>query len=337
MDVKIFKERKILKRNLVNRPCPDKEPDNFGLANLSDSSIFAVSQIGHSSYKILWTVVLVGCLVGSVCRIHTVCHCFWQYPAVVNFQINLRQELDFPAVTVCNLNRMKITNPLLVDIGSSLVISERRSLQQCRKDANDESDEFALKFLMDYYKMEENERFLLGTNISEFLEGCSFNGKLCSSNSLSHFTNFRYGNCFSFNKALQNAESLRTTQTGFGSGLLLKLNLLSVFYSSTSHTVGAKVVVHDPKETPNVEEDGFILLPGYETSISLQQTVHRRLPDPYKDHCFDYGSQTGGSRNANQQKCLRSLVHAGTKFCEMRLHRSDAGRQEPPASLQPNE
>ncbi|GFT99640.1 acid-sensing ion channel 1, partial [Nephila pilipes] len=95
-------------------------------------------------------------------------------------------------------------------------------------------------------------------------------------------------------------------EVGAGSGLILKLNLETDKYASITHTKGAIITIHNPEEIPNPEENGFIVSPGYETSISLRQTVVRRLPAPYKDRCLNYKSKANEYSNKNE--CIRSCV-----------------------------
>ncbi|GBM60452.1 Acid-sensing ion channel 3 [Araneus ventricosus] len=149
----------------------------------------------------------------------------------------------------------------------------------------------------------------------------------------------RYGNCITFNKKAKGAEILQTSRTGFGGGLVLDLQLESLQYTAISHTYGVKVVVHDPDEKPCLEEEGFIASPGYETSISLKQTVFRRLPPPYKDKCSNYEtealikSKSGCIRACLQNKnfakcgCIDPTFSADTDLdANMTLH-SDARKE----------
>ncbi|GIY05791.1 acid-sensing ion channel 3 [Caerostris darwini] len=193
-----------------------------------------------------------------------------------------------------------------------LIFSERRSLQNCNRYNNgtfavNKKKEKRLKFLTEYYTISDEQRLFLGINTSEFLDECSFNNRRCSSIHLTNFSDLRYGNCISFNKKLKGEETLRISETGFGSGLILKFRLNLQYYLDTTHTLGAKVVIHDPKDSPDLEEEGYIIGPGSQISISLKQTVHQRLPAPYKDKCLDYSTQTNAYMT-NRNNCIRSCI-----------------------------
>ncbi|GBL76555.1 hypothetical protein AVEN_53286-1 [Araneus ventricosus] len=118
---------------------------------------------------------------------------------------------------------------------------------------------------------------------------------------------FRYGNCITFNQKALNRVPLRISKVGIGSGLILNLNLQTHKYIHTTTTVGARIIIHDPNEIPNSEDEGFIFGPGYEASIALKHTIHRRLPAPYEDKCKDYKHETEDFVNS-QKACIRSCI-----------------------------
>ncbi|GBM21969.1 Acid-sensing ion channel 4 [Araneus ventricosus] len=251
-------------------------------------------------------------LVGIIYKIEHVCDLYWKYPVVVSFGIDKVRSLEFPAVTVCSLNRIyDFSNERTGDnpIHMPLIISEFRSLYHCRngteerKKANDSS----LKFLIHYYSKDVKQRYEMGIQPSRFIKNCSFNNKICSTSDITNFTNFRYGNCIIFNKQKRGKELLRTSQIGHGNGLILELNMFHKMYTKMEHTLGLKVIIHHPMANPSAEDDGFIVSPGFETSVSLRQTIYRRLPKPYKDHCMNYGADKNNPvRNKNE--CIRRCI-----------------------------
>ncbi|GBM34949.1 hypothetical protein AVEN_196199-1 [Araneus ventricosus] len=111
---------------------------------------------------------MVACLVGSIYNIQKYCYFYWQYPVVVNFQIEQTRSLEFPAVTVCNLNRISSINYRTGKddgiTGTPLMYSESRGLYNCqnRSDGKDEENQMILNFLMIYYGLDEVKRFKLG-------------------------------------------------------------------------------------------------------------------------------------------------------------------------------
>ncbi|GIY90051.1 hypothetical protein CDAR_543001 [Caerostris darwini] len=261
----------------------------------SSSSVFVLSRIGqskHSLGKLFWFILL-AISVGSISyKIRRFWNYYSQYPVVMSLTVQQKQSLEFPAVTVCNLNRIRY-NPNGDHIGTPLIISESRSLISCKQIRNgsepvEQASKEKLEALKEYYMMEERRRYRLGHNHSDLVANCSFGSKSCSNIRLSHFVNIRY-------------------EIGVNSGLVLKLELEQKFYSKVTHTYGGILVIHDPNELPNPEGHGLILTPGYEISVSLQQTVHRRLQSPYKDHCMEYNFKEGSFMNS-KDTCVRTCM-----------------------------
>ncbi|GFU00308.1 acid-sensing ion channel 5 [Nephila pilipes] len=289
---------------------------------VSNSSIYIVSQISRSLFlfgKIAWGLMLVTSFIICVLKIQNFWFLYQQYPIVINLHVEHKQSLEFPAVSVCNLNRMKqekgncpgrYTFQRDGSIATPYVLSERKNIITRKINQNVpaiERKNSDLEFLMEYYGMEEEERFQLGHKPSDFLGECSFQGRQCAASNLSFFTSFRYGNCITFNKKSEKKEPLRISDTGIGTGLILTLDIEYCHYSPRTHARGARVVVHSPEENPNPEEDGFTLGPGFETTISLKQIVFRRLTNPYKDHCMDYKSQPEMFMS-NRFDCIRNCM-----------------------------
>ncbi|XP_055951455.1 degenerin mec-10-like [Argiope bruennichi] len=195
--------------------------------------------------------------------------------------------------------------------GEPLLISERRNLYYCQNGTikNDKTNQEKIDYLMAYYAMDEKERHIFGMNPLMFMESCTFNGKFCSLAQLNFFTDFRYGNCITFNKKKQYMETLRTSEIGPGSGLNVYLNLYKFYYQAIQHTLGIKLIIHDPTEVPSTEDDGVFVGPGFEVLASLKQTINIRLPKPYQDHCVTYDSETKGFAK-NKKECIRACIQA---------------------------
>ncbi|GIY81644.1 amiloride-sensitive sodium channel subunit alpha [Caerostris darwini] len=222
--------------------------------------------------------------------------------------LNIEQEKssEFPAVSICNINRKKNLFKKLHDkiYGAPLLISERRSIFQCN-DKQIINSATAQKSLIDYYRLSAKGRYAAGHRHLELIQKCVFRDHPCRDHYFTLFQNFRYGNCVTFNKRIQNTTALSVSETGPGSGLILELYLEEFLY--TSHIVGARVIIHDPDSTPSPEDEGFNISPGYETFVSLKKTTTYRLPAPFRDKCVDYRECKGFSIS-NKNECVRACI-----------------------------
>ncbi|GBL76557.1 Acid-sensing ion channel 4 [Araneus ventricosus] len=262
----------------------------------------------------MWIVVFAASFIGGAYKIKVFFDLYWQFPVVMSLSVDQKLYLQFPAISVCNLNRKMREDDLRTGEAtrSPLMYSELTSSQFCRQDQNgtkirNKKNDEVLEFLMKYYEMDKETRFQTGIDPAKFIIKCSFAGRTCSPRQLTYFDSFRYGNCITFNKKLHGVETLHVMSVGIGSGLFMKIGIISSRYLDTTHTRGIKVVIHEPNAIPSPEEEGFILSPGYETLISLKQTVVRRLPYPYKDECIDYEDQ-GKDSLKSRNNCIRSCI-----------------------------
>ncbi|GFQ74397.1 hypothetical protein TNCT_200421 [Trichonephila clavata] len=283
------------------------------------SSIHAVSHITSSSAtisKLFWSLALIVGIVGSCYKGYKFFHLYFLYPTVFTLSIKHEQNLKFPAVSVCNLNRLKLPVDVgappnvLENEGTPLLFSERQNLFHCNNGQNvmwSEKSKAEREILIEYYGMNETTRFDGGHHPSDFMTKCLFNGSFCPQNRITYFQNIRYGNCITFNGRNKEMEPLTISDVGYNTGLILELDLETLFYQEYSTTTGARVIVHDPNETPAPEDHGFNVGPGYEVSVSLRQSVIIRLPTPFRDHCVDYPTHEGSSVT-NQKDCVRTCM-----------------------------
>ncbi|XP_054723463.1 degenerin deg-1-like [Uloborus diversus] len=285
---------------------------------LQKSSIYAISQVGKSkslSRRFLWIVVLIAALSGCSYEIYKFLMHYFLYPVVINLLIQNNEYLPFPAVTVCGLNRMK--KEYMPCLGTNRPIknctdgpsnslsgagefgvsaSERIGIARCQSQLSGKTDHTKSKFgkfVNKYSHSDSERRRLFDVTAKEFIDACSFDQQHCSFENFSLFQNLHYGNCFTFNKILNNSSSVRSHKVGVKSGLTLVIELNPTQDIPVSQSSGVKVVIHHSVDDPN-PEDGISVAPGQETSFSIKQVITRRLPPPYKDRCMDYTNMYRG-------------------------------------------
>ncbi|GFR27967.1 hypothetical protein TNCT_274971 [Trichonephila clavata] len=314
-------QRNAKNEKLVNRILKTK---------FQNSSIFTISQIGRSEKlyaKLLWVLTLSLALVGCCYYIYRFIGLYFTYPIKVTLNIAEQSSVNFPSVTVCNMNRMKSEyEPCLVSnvdfrkcssglgfsLGSGFAFNlpERRNFQSCNSQLSGkrqkEADNFT-QFLERYSRLKWIKQRFYGHQLADLIQSCSFRGKPYDKYQFSYFFNFRYGNCFTFksnNDPYDPREELTVTSTGREGGLELILNVEHEQYLPISHTIGGRIVIHNSLH-PDPEGSGITVIPGYETDILLQQTSIRRLPAPYKDECVFYDDD---SFMKNQAACIQSCL-----------------------------
>lgn len=324
-----------LKENTAENQSEDSEKDEDGkITNsftsvtkyiLNKSSIYAVSQVGKAESpfrKLLWVLVLAVALLGCGYEIYRFLILYFQYPVVINLHVENEKSLEFPAVTICNLNRMRKVYEICLEYKYSHIncstlsesdrklfseMIENRRLDSLFDQYNSELND-KRNFLIQYSLLDSDSRKAFGHQINDLIRGCSFNGEPCSFHYFSYLQSLRYGNCYTFNKfSVEDDTVLKTSSVGMINGLDLVLNFDPEDYVPVTTSVGARVIIHDPRDDPNPSDEGVNIGPGFETTLAIKQTCVSRLPTPYKDHCITYGTDKS-ARGGNRKECVRSCI-----------------------------
>ncbi|XP_071035407.1 amiloride-sensitive sodium channel subunit alpha-like [Parasteatoda tepidariorum] len=254
-----------------------------------------------------------------------------QYDVIIDFQVEHKWSLEFPAVTVCNLNRMKKQYIMCLNPNSPMnvckngmrvhkttfTLSERNTITSCKALLYGNvsiSDHSALPFLTTYSLLDKEKRKLIGERASSIIRSCTINGAICSTEEFSFVQSFRHGNCYTFNKRKENdSNPLVASMNKLNLGLELVLDLHLEQYMRETQAIGAKILIHHPKDEPNTEEEGITISPGFETSISMSKMQIVRLPYPFRDQCIHY-ELDDKYPFCNQQDCVRSCIQNFNKL-----------------------
>ncbi|XP_017738774.1 PREDICTED: amiloride-sensitive sodium channel subunit alpha [Rhinopithecus bieti] len=125
----------------------------------------------------------------------------------------------------------------------------------------------------------------------------------------SHFHHPMYGNCYTFNDK-NNSNLWMSSMPGVNNGLSLMLRTeQNDFIPLLSTVTGARVMVHGQDEPAFMDDGGFNLRPGVETSISMRKEALDRLGGDYGD-CTKNGSDVPVKNlypsKYTQQVCIHS-------------------------------
>lgn len=81
-------------------------------ANLffKNSSMFILNRKGYSSSvgrRIFWMTILLICAGYCISQIYQFLSAYYAYPVIVNIESNIAKYLEFPGVTICNMNDIR--------------------------------------------------------------------------------------------------------------------------------------------------------------------------------------------------------------------------------------
>ncbi|OWK11396.1 SCNN1G, partial [Cervus elaphus hippelaphus] len=260
---------------------------------------------------------------------------FWQcallissfYTVSVSIKVHF-QKLDFPAVTICNINPYKYSavRHLLADLeqetraalktlyGFSEIKSRKRREAQpwssVRKGADpkflnlaplmafEKGDTGKARDFFTGRKRRVNAKIIhkasdvMHIHNSKEVVGFQLVRRTSSPvQGLGNFTLFHhpmYGNCYTFNNR-QNETTLSTSMGGSEFGLQVILYINEEEYNPfLVSSTGAKVIVHRQDEYPFVEDVGTEIETAMATSIGMHLTESFKLSDPYSQCTEDW-------------------------------------------------
>ncbi|CAH2322730.1 amiloride-sensitive sodium channel subunit alpha [Pelobates cultripes] len=151
--------------------------------------------------------------------------------------------------------------------------------------------------------------------LENFILACRFNDGSCSEGVYAHFHHAVYGNCYTFKENSSSSNNKWSSSLpGVKNGLTLILRADQHDYIPLfSSVAGARILVHGQNDTAFMDDRGFNIQPGVETSIAMKKETISRLGDTYSD-CTEDGSDVDVKNLYNssytQQTCVRSCFQA---------------------------
>ncbi|XP_020912339.1 acid-sensing ion channel 2-like [Exaiptasia diaphana] len=199
---------------------------------------------------------------------------------VISKDIIPESKLTFPAVTICNINMMKKSriNGTEAQVFIDKLNPFKTSKELSKRQLNDSFD--ISKAVKEH-----------GYKVKDLVKVCVWDGKDGNScNPLNNFTtrfSYLYGQCHTFNSGQHGHPLLSSTSSELVNGLILLLEVRKdEYYGLSSYfNAGARVVVHDQIEQPNIERDGIDIKTRSMTTIKIQRHEYNRLKPPYKSKC----------------------------------------------------
>ena len=220
--------------------------------------------------RLAWLVVLLVCIVGVGYSVLN------NFKKIVNMPtsttISTTTSLDFPAVTVCNLNIFSAENAGDFDLPEQ-TISDLQMLFTAAL-AGDNQTCYRLLNMSGL----ENTNFtdLIKISPQDLISGCRFGGEDCNITSDFMPTLTHLGVCFTFNSGRSDTMPYssvpirKVKNAGVRNGLQLQLKVNQSDYIATyAGDAGIKIAVHPQSEPPLPDDLGIAVPPGNNAFISF--------------------------------------------------------------------
>ncbi len=196
---------------------------------------------------------------------------------------------EFPAVTICNINPFNTkpdNKPFFDDIlqrgNFSLAIDSQNSSDLERFRQANSVMKSAIKYLKQevMFNLLQNESLVdKGFTIQDMLVSCTFEDFQCNTKDFVYSRSFNYGNCYTFNSALNNLSSMPlTVQTGLQASFQLELfSGIEGLNDAYSIEHGIVVFIHSRTLNPDFNGVRTYVQTGASSNIALTKTNHQQV------------------------------------------------------------
>jgi hypothetical protein len=208
---------------------------------------------------------------------------YYQFSVVSTIQVVSESESVFPAVTICHSN--PYTTKYAQNLTYHLAFKNLGiKLDQVSFDYFNKYVLISLSYYMNLYvndpRYGDENRKLLGIDISEIISSCYFNFLPCNLDDFQWVFHFSYGNCLKYNT--HNGNLKKTINPGKTFGLQLRIG---PFKSDNNYplslSTGLKIFISNQSVTPNSVDNFISIEPGKETDIAVDRTLTLNTPKPY--------------------------------------------------------
>ncbi|XP_064648387.1 degenerin unc-8-like [Lineus longissimus] len=255
--------------------------------------------------RIFWILLFLGAMCGFIAQTVTICEVFFSYQVSTTVKYEFRTRIQFPAVTICNVNAVRRSK---LALGGSTIsglfdeeeVSGREKRNTPGSSANnrliqtsdgDRLDQFN-DFLVEWSDLDEDTAVRMGHQLEDMLLGCTYNGHSCNSSDFELLRNNLYGNCYIFNSGWRDRNILYSYRAGPQYGLSLELFIEQEEYiAGLTEDAGVKVLPHHQNDMPFPDDQGVLASPGHLTSISVTKTNVFRQAWPYVTLCNSHQSE----------------------------------------------
>ncbi|XP_062430804.1 acid-sensing ion channel 5 [Rhea pennata] len=249
-------------------------------SSTSFHGVHNIVQTQSKTRKVLWLLVVMGSLAIVIWQICNRFIYYFSWPTTTSVNVQYVENVEFPAVTFCNLNRFQahaVTNLRIIYFLWSIVsgvlqeIAMKDNFSQELNDFLTGNQNFSIKEFT-----RENGFYL---NRSTLLE-CEFFGKPCYPEDFEHvFT--EYGNCFTFNHN-DLPEKRRVSVSGRGLSLLFDVKQAQFTDDPSLGYIDAGItyVIHSPKDLPRFDGLGLSTPVGMHAQVAIRQlkTIIQEYP-----------------------------------------------------------
>ncbi|CAH1252652.1 ASIC3 [Branchiostoma lanceolatum] len=264
-------------------PEDDKEsPEQEFAANTSLHG-FNRLVISPGNSRVLWVFAILSSYAGFGYMFGSMMHSYLSYDTITDTNLEFVDELTFPAVTICNMNKFDADKLYAVDWSYLSTFLYGIQMDVPTVLLYGVPPDETVNDTLTGVKVEDMV-LQKGFNVSwSRMPYCMWRGTTCTQLNYTHSFG-HYGNCFTFNADASNP--LKQTMQGSGNGLMVIIDVEENYYTESfavggNSEVGLKLLVHDQNEPPMMDTQGIALAPGNHAFIAVKQILYENHVPPW--------------------------------------------------------
>ncbi|CAH1252657.1 ASIC5 [Branchiostoma lanceolatum] len=262
-----------------DKESPEKE--FVGNTTLHGLSRIVIAPSGY--FRVLWVIAILASYSGFAYMFSSMIIDYFSYSTITDTKLEFANELTFPAVTICNMNKFDENKLKAIDylylswflFGVQVTMADLLAAGGIPDEtANSTTEGLTV----------ENLLLAKGFDIHwTRMPLCFWKGTHCTQWNFTHSFG-HYGNCYTFNANANNPlyQTMQGAGNGFKAFVDLKVNQYTeTFFASGNSEVGLKLLVHDPREPPMMDTQGIALAPGNHAFIAVKQILYENHVPPW--------------------------------------------------------
>ena len=189
---------------------------------------------------------------------------FFQHPFSTTSTVEYVGRLNFPAISICNLNDFRYSKLNGTALGNVLLKNNQRARFESNSTLDMDGETLSAKMRSASHRIDD----MFISCIWEFSNVAANKAVPCSHLNFSAYQSTNEQTCYTFNSGQPGYPLLTLNETGLFHGFEIQLDLETHEYLSDIQEGGIRVFIHDQEETP-FSSAGFAVPPGFKTFVSL--------------------------------------------------------------------
>ena len=258
-----------------------------------------IFRLDNKYLKLMWIICFLASFAYCVYTISIIILSFISFDVLTNQQVLIQSPVEFPAITVCNINPFDRRNAQNY-IDNVLLKNNISYVSDIKKiDINPKLVSNLIKAsIKSDISLNTSTIQNLGFQFSYMILTCYFNNLPCNESDFIWRYDYDYTSCYTFNSGFDrygNKIPLKQiNEAGSDGGLKLELFLGDDKYQNQYIlNSGARVVVHNQSIAPIIISEGVDVATGFQTNLGIKRSFLSKLDYPYSDCVKNVQSESG--------------------------------------------